>query len=340
MDTIVEEFLRGISFGHVFETDGLTLIPLSSVVARTLKYVPLQVAMATGVVAVREVDESGSVGNLIVTNQGRSIVLALEGEELAGAKQNRILNTTVLLGADSETVIPVSCTEQGRWSYESTVFTTSESFATPRIRENAKRAVNRALAENRGFRANQGEVWDGVERLAKESGVESPTRAMRDVVRKSLPELDIALQAIPVKDGQSGLLVAANGGVLGFDMVSRPEAYAHVHRRLVRSYLMDARCAVEPTTTADPLKEAHDFLAAAMAAAEQPFPAVGLGTDYRYDGKDIVGSVLVHDSQVVHAAFFRAGREDDPTSAAAMRTSRMRSEHRMHNRPPEAPSAR
>ncbi len=340
MDTIVEEFLRGISFGRAFTTNGLTVIPLSSLGARTLEYIPLQAAMATGAVAVREVDESGSVGNLIVSNRGQSIVLALEGEELAGAKQNRILNTTVLLGAESETVIPVSCTEQGRWSYESAMFTTSESFATPRIRENAKRAVNRALAENRGFRANQGEVWDGVERLAKESGVESPTRALRDVVRKRLTELDSALQAIPVNDAQSGLMVAAQGSVLGFDMVSRPEAYAHVHRRLLRSYLMDARCAADPTAMSEPLKAAHDFLAAAIAAEERRFPAVGLGADYRYDGKDVVGSVLLHDNQVIHAAFFRAVREDDPTHAAAMRSSRMRPDLRMCNRPPEAPSAR
>ncbi|NLE94342.1 MAG: hypothetical protein GX600_01485 [Dehalococcoidia bacterium] len=340
MDTIVEEFLRGISFGRAFKTDGLTVIPLSSVGARTLEYIPLQAAMATGAVAVREVDESGSVGNLIVSNRGQSIVLALEGEELAGAKQNRILNTTVLLGAESETVIPVSCTEQGRWSYESAVFTTSESFATPRIRENAKRAVNRALAENRGFRANQGEVWDGVERLAKESGVESPTRALRDVVRKRLTELDGALQTMPMNDGQSGLMVAAQGGVLGFDMVSRPEAYAHLHRRLLRSYLMDARCAADPAAMPEPLEAAHDFLAAAIATEERRFPAVGLGADYRYDGKDVVGSVLLHDSQVIHAAFFRVVREDGPARAAAMRSSRMRPDLRMRNRPPETPSAR
>ena len=103
---------------------------------------------------------------------------------------------------------------------------------------------------------------------------------------------------------------------------------------------MDARCAADPTAMSEPLKAAHDFLAAAIAAEERRFPAVGLGADYRYDGKDVVGSVLLHDNQVIHAAFFRAVREDDPTHAAAMRSSRMRPDLRMCNRPPEAPSAR
>ena len=87
-------------------------------------------ALAEESLAVEEVNEAGSVPFLLVKNQGAVRVLFLEGEELVGAKQNRILNTSVLVAANSQTKIPVSCVEQGRWQYKSRSFGSS-GFSSP-----------------------------------------------------------------------------------------------------------------------------------------------------------------------------------------------------------------
>src|SRR5262245_1840940 len=80
-------------------------------------------AVADGSVVVEESSDSGSVPTLRVTNKGERRVLFLEGEELRGAKQNRVLNTSVLIGAKAQTTIPVSCVEQGRWRFRTRQFT-------------------------------------------------------------------------------------------------------------------------------------------------------------------------------------------------------------------------
>ena len=49
-------------------------------------------------------------------------VLILAGEEIVGAQQNRVSNTTVFIEAQTEIIIPVSCTEKGRWSSVSEEF--------------------------------------------------------------------------------------------------------------------------------------------------------------------------------------------------------------------------
>jgi hypothetical protein len=63
---------------------------------------------------VTEVSEAGSVPFLQVTNGAARPLLLLDGEELLGAKQNRILNTTVPVAAHTEVTIPVSCVVSGQ----------------------------------------------------------------------------------------------------------------------------------------------------------------------------------------------------------------------------------
>ena len=53
------------------------------------------------------------------TTRSTEKVLLYDGEELVGAKQNRILNVTVLVAEQTGVRIPVSCVEQGRWATRS-----------------------------------------------------------------------------------------------------------------------------------------------------------------------------------------------------------------------------
>ena len=58
---------------------------------------------------ITEVNESGSVPTILVRNQAKVDALILDGTELRGARQNRMVNVTVIVGQMSDTPIPVSC---------------------------------------------------------------------------------------------------------------------------------------------------------------------------------------------------------------------------------------
>ncbi len=49
----------------------------------------------------------------------------LDSEELIGAKQNRILNVSVMVPPHTTITVPVTCVEQGRWAYSSATFKSS-----------------------------------------------------------------------------------------------------------------------------------------------------------------------------------------------------------------------
>jgi hypothetical protein len=59
----------------------------------------------------------------------------LDGEELTGAKQNRIVNASFLIAGQTEVVISVSCVEQGQWNYRSKSFASGERLVPPLSRD-------------------------------------------------------------------------------------------------------------------------------------------------------------------------------------------------------------
>src|SRR4051812_26757136 len=94
---------------------GLSLVPLFPAQDPSLEYIGLDEAATHGL-AVTEIDQAGSVGTLIVSNPLAGNVLLFEGEELVGAKQNRVLERTILVHANAKVPVPVNCVERGRWS--------------------------------------------------------------------------------------------------------------------------------------------------------------------------------------------------------------------------------
>ena len=80
--------------GEPVEHRGIVVAPVFPLRDPVAAYVTLDEALAGGL-RVREVDESGSVPELVVENPLDSRVLLYDGEELVGAKQNRILNLSL-----------------------------------------------------------------------------------------------------------------------------------------------------------------------------------------------------------------------------------------------------
>src|SRR4051812_19187246 len=95
---------------------GLSLVPLMSRRQPVLEYIGLDEAAALGL-SITEVNADGSVNSLLVRNPLNVPVVLFEGEELVGAKQNRVLDRTALVPSGSEAHVTVNCVERGRWAY-------------------------------------------------------------------------------------------------------------------------------------------------------------------------------------------------------------------------------
>src|SRR5262245_3634670 len=133
----VFEALKSVLFGLPTEVANLTMVPLLVTEDRDPEYRTLDEALASEALRITEVSEAGTVPELRAANTGNEPVLLVDGEELVGAKQNRVLNLTILVPSRQTVVIPVSCVEARRWRHTSRAFDSSSrvQFAEGRARK-------------------------------------------------------------------------------------------------------------------------------------------------------------------------------------------------------------
>jgi hypothetical protein len=304
MDKDIKKYLTSLDFGELQHFKNMAVIPLLTSLDDSPQYLILKQALDQHVLVIGEVSKEGRVPELKVVNKADTPVLLLDGEELSGAKQNRVLNTTILLKENSETIIPVSCTEQRRWSYKSQEFAESGTVMIPKMRKMKSQTVSESLHESREYRSDQGTVWTSIDELSEQTGIHSRTAAMRDVYEAKEKDLDEYLNTFKCLPQQKGLLTFIDEDIVGFDFLSLDTAYALLHPKLVKSYAMEALMQKSKKQEKPHVDKAKDFLKEVGRCKEKKYKSVGKGDDHRFEGKQLVGSALKFQKKVIHMAFF------------------------------------
>ena len=303
-----------IQLGEPITERSVSITPLYPRRTPIAEYTTLDVSLERGL-QITEVGAEGVVPELLVRNPLDDQVLLYDGEELLGAKQNRILNLTVLMAAKSTLVIPVSCVEEGRWSSRSPQFGAATHISHSHLRRRKAEALA-ARPLVRGIA--QGEVWDEVRAKAARMAVDSPTLANADVFRAYELDLTTLESAFPAMPGQSGALVAI-GNTYCMDWVSQPFAFERLWPKLRRGYLLDALEAAGPADCEGALA----FFEAGLSATATRQRSAGLGSDVRLRGPGLVASGLELDNELLQLCAFSS--DQGPRAARLARPS-----HRRH----------
>jgi hypothetical protein len=294
--------LPDVHIGDAICHGALTVFPLFGSAPTGVDYLLSDEAISAGSVTVEEVSEGGSVPNLLVTNEGDSLVLFLEGEELRGAKQNRVLNTSVLIAAHSKTSIPVSCVEQGRWRYRSRKFESGGTHSSSKLRHFLKASVSHSLKAGHGHSSDQGAVWREVSRQMDSLGSSSETSAMADTYESYSAPLVEFRERVKYVDGATGIAVAVGKKVVALDVFDKPSTCAKVWDRLLTGVVMDALEADSSAPAAEPA-EVERLLSRLGDSAWEPTSPVGVGQEFRFDADaETHASALVFQDSVLHGS--------------------------------------
>jgi len=98
----IRHALATVTLGTTIEHRGLAVTALIGDDDPACDYLTVEEALAQGVVTIREVVVYGAVSELHVFNRADKPLLIVDGEELAGSVQNRVINLSVLVGSRTE----------------------------------------------------------------------------------------------------------------------------------------------------------------------------------------------------------------------------------------------
>lgn len=299
--------MPAVRVGPVTRHDALGVFPLFADAVPAAEYLLSDEAIAAGEAEVHELTEGGSVPKLAVANKSPKLLLFLEGEELRGAKQNRVLNTSVLVPAEKHTEIPVSCVEQGRWRYVSKSFASAGTHASRKLRKVLKESVTMSLLSSASHYSDQGEVWNEVGRQQSSLKATSASMAMSDTYDTYGDRVESAKSAVAYVEGAVGLAVAVGASVVALDLFDSPVTCQKVWGRVLSGVILDA---IEDGPGAGDAAEAGQVEAALEAFGEGPWQAVkaaGAGEEYRSQPKGgWLGSALALNGSLIHGSLVLA----------------------------------
>lgn len=309
--TLLNNFIKSIHFSDPQAHRDLIMFPLFSDMVKDNGYMLLDEALKTDKFRIQEISEDGSVPELTVINELESDVLLLEGDILVGAKQNRTVNTTIIVAKGSKVVIPVSCVEQGRWRYNSKEFRSSKFTVDPEIRRMKARTVSYSLRQSRQFRADQCAVWDTISAKMHRHNYYSPSMNVDELYESKENIYQDYERSFSYKDNQIGIAVFYGNQLSGCDIFGVKGIFNKAFNKIISGYIFEA---IEKSYLIRRGRKHEDlsllreklveFLKYLHSLSKEVFKSVGEGNDIRFDSPEITGYAIEHNSKIVHVAGF------------------------------------
>ncbi|WP_405294238.1 ARPP-1 family domain-containing protein [Methanobrevibacter sp.] len=276
----------------------ISIIPIKSNSNTKLDLLTLKKGFELGLVEVKECEVS-TVNTLIVKNNAVTPLILIDGEEVVGGDQNRLVNATTIIAAKSDMKVPVSCTEKGRWAYKSE-FKNSNYIANYKTR----RAKEYASRKTSSF---QDTVWSSINDLEVKNSFVSPTSAMQESYEQLKIDHNKFIEEFSVADGQNGILIIVDGEIKGFEIFLNNSIYRAFHEKILKSYLIDAE--IKDKAFAINIDTAHKIIADAFNSTFEKRESKGLEEFFDFENQEGLGKLYTFENEIVHISYFKKMEE-------------------------------
>jgi hypothetical protein len=304
--------LPEVRMGEPMCCTGLAVFPLFHAGSGTLDYLLAHEALESGQLVVREACEIGSVPEMFAENKGDLPCLILEGTELRGSKQARMLNASVLVGSRSWARMPVSCVEHGRWRYVSPQ-SSAGSHCPPTLRALLKGSAG---SRRQGLGSCQIALWAEISRKHRALGVTSTTEDLSSALEMHRERVAQLQERLPYPVSANGVAVALGGKLVSIDIVDKPVTLEKVWNRLTEGFALDG---IETQGAGREMTAAKVSVALQRmrGLGWQPVEPVGLGEEWRARNDGMLANTLFIEGALLHASvsLLRVGHSGETSQA-------------------------
>ena len=312
--------LMTLKLGAVKRFGDFVMVPLCRARPPESDYCLLSEAISQGNSSVTEVSAAGVVHEAILTNNSDQPILVFDGEELLGAKQNRITNFTTLAPPRTTTRISVSCIEQDRWRWISPSLVTSGLMLYPSARASNMRYVRSHNGILQSDPISQVEIWDSIESKSRQLGLTTPVKSVEDLYRPFNCKLKRLEQAMAASTLQVGAAFFRRRQLIGLELFRSPMTFEQQLPKLVRSYGMEIFAG--SVSTADTnyhpsafstyrndydisdmdffLEEVPRFFSSLVKSSSEKSSSCGVGYHLRTKTNHSVATALFLDDSLIH----------------------------------------
>lgn len=282
--------LRHLSLAERQNYENMTVVPILSDTNTPFDVLDLKEGLKMGLVKIEECDNS-NIEQVKLKNNSISPLILLDGEEIAGSLQNRIVTQTMIIAPKSEMEIPVNCSEKGRNEYKSE-FQYSDYIANSNTRRKKAYNKNNPLQEV---------VWNSIDDLETDKNTSSKTKALRDSYEKNKYDIDSYLKHFKMENNQIGVICIVENKV-GLEIFNNHSLYEKYNEMLLRSYIIDSSNKEKINISNKELENILDSINDDSFIKKE---AVGLGKYYKISNSYGNGHILIYENNMVHANFFK-----------------------------------
>jgi len=308
----------------VFQSSKLNLVDVQTsgdITIAQVKYdtkvipdiISLHKAFELGYVIVKELP-SERVNSIELENTSSKFVFILDGDILKGAKQNRVVNTSVLVAPKSKIILPVSCVEEGRWRFNSERFKPSDEVAHKSIRYSKLKTISESRVQNNvSFSADQGDVWRNVSMCSAKLDIDSPTESHSDSFEYFKDEFEDLAKKFSLDTNANGLFVFIGGRLSGCEIFNSKELLEDYFGKIIKSVAMDGKMKnkhsfnelEKPVETKIIIKKAMQEFQKCIENATVS-QGLGVGQETRLNNDDKSYYSLVHENEIIHQTIITA----------------------------------